>query len=229
MLRKELGDKQWKELIKKYVANYGGQGVTTSDFIDVVNQVSEEPMDWFFKQWVYGIGHPKFKMDYEFDKEKQEFTLDILQVQNRDSLVYGKKIPFFKGKMRIEIDDRVKAIEIAAKSKNSYTFSLPQVPKLVNIDFEDTWIKEVEPITKSQEQLLKELHDSKDALHRVAVMRKLTKIALEDGTAKQIKSKIKAALGNSVLNEEYWRMRVIALGSTGSAFSVQFQWGHSAG
>lgn len=218
MLRKELGEKQWKNFIKTYVESYGAQQVTTSTLLDVVNQVSEETMDWFFEQWVFGIGHPKFRAHYEYDEQKQQLTLDILQVQNIDSIVFGKKIPFFKGKMRIEIDDSIKEIAIAPTSKNSYSFSMKNAPKLVNIDFEDTWIKEMVEMAKSPEQLLMELQHTEDALHRVTVMRKLTKIALKDGASEKLRSTIKTALGNSIFDEEYWRMRVIALGQLAQLF-----------
>ena len=220
MLRKELGEKQWKAIIKMYVEKYGGQQVSTAMLLDVVNHVSEESMDWFFKQWVFGIGHPKFKADYAYDRQKQQLTLEIFQVQNKDSVIYGNKIPFFKGKMRIELDDGIKEIEIAPKSKNSYTFSMQNAPKLVNIDFEDTWIKEMVDMAKSPEQLLGELQHSEDALHRVTVMRKLTKIAQKDSASEKLRSTIKTTLGNSVLNEKYWRMRVIALGQLAQLYPL---------
>ncbi|MFD2587451.1 M1 family aminopeptidase [Croceitalea marina] len=218
MLRKELGEEKWKEVIKTYVKDHGNKLVTTAKLIESVNKVSNKPMDWFFKQWVFEVGHPKFKIDYDYDEASQEFTLNIHQNQKVDSIVHGRKIPFFKGKMLVEIDDGIKDILIEPKSKNSYVFSLSQAPKLINIDFEDTWIKEIEPLKKSTDQLLAELINSKDGLHRVTVMRRLANMALKDSTGQQTQSKIKNALLDRAVNEKYWRMRVITTGQLARLF-----------
>ncbi|WP_350293543.1 M1 family aminopeptidase [uncultured Croceitalea sp.] len=218
MLRKELGDKEWQEVIQLYVSKFGGRLVKTNNFIDIVNEVSEEPMDWFFEQWIYGAGHPKFRIEHHFNEMESEFTLKLYQKQKVDSIVDNKRIPFFKGKMLVEIDDEIQEIEIKPQLENSYSFKLSEPPKLINIDFEDVWIKEQMPIEKNIEQLLTELETSQDALHRVSLMQRLTAISLDD--APDTMRGIKSGLHSRALNENYWRMRLTAISQLSQLFST---------
>ncbi|MDT0608462.1 M1 family aminopeptidase [Croceitalea rosinachiae] len=219
MLRKELGEKKWKQLIQTYVNEYSDKLITTEDFIDVVNQIANKPMNWFFEQWIYGVGHPKFRVEHRFNDARNELTLDIYQQQKVDSTIGGKRIPFFKGKMLIEINEKVESINIEAAYKNTFVFSTNTSPSLVNLDFEDTWIKEQISIQKEAEQLLIELKTSKDVLHRITTMQRLTSRVLSDTTDAEIRSKVKDALLSQSFNEDYWRMRLTAISQLGQLFN----------
>ncbi len=210
MLRKELGEAQWSKLIQNYVSRYGGKLVTTADFVELVNEIHGEPMDWFFGQWVYGVGHPIFKVRQNYDGEKKELRLSIVQTQQVDSIVQGKKIPFFKGHMAIEIDGVLKAVKLEAKKEQTFTFAADALPEVVNFDFEDAWIKEAS-FEKSLEERLREVQKSTDALHRLEMIRALGPIATDTATGQQQVSEIAASLRKSALDEPYWRMRLMAI------------------
>lgn len=218
MLRKELGENIWQTVIKKFLLEYGGKLVCTSDFIDVVNDVSNTPMDWFFEQWVYGVGHPIFEVQQEYDSQNNNLILKVFQQQKKDSLIGNNKIPYFKGTIQIEINDKIEEVQLFAEEENTYTFSMDKKPSLVNFDFEDTWIKESK-FEKTTASLLLELEESKDVLHKVTLMQKLRRTALDVDTEPKIVAKIKTALRERALKEDYWRMRLIAISQLSQLFS----------
>ncbi|WP_281540652.1 M1 family aminopeptidase [Maribacter aestuarii] len=221
MLRKELGEAKWKEGVETYVSRFGGKMVATEDFVKVVNEVNGKSMDWFFEQWVFGVGHPKFRVEEQYDTIEKKLVIDVFQDQKIDSVVNGKKIPYFQGKMLVEIDDRFEEIQIESQKKNSFVFISDQKPELINLDVEDTWIKEV-AFEKTTAQLLAELALSNDVLHRRLIMQKLTTTAVDKNVDENTRLNIEAALRNSALTEDYWRMRLIALWQLQSMYSSRF-------
>lgn len=218
MLRMELGETEWNAVVKNYLSRYGDKSVGTADLIGVVNGIHQEPMDWFFDQWVYGAGHPIFEVHHHYDEPKKQLELTVFQKQQVDSLVFGRQIPFFQGKMEIEIDGAIEEVRLLPQAKSTYRFPWKRNPRLVNFDFEDTWIKEVKH-DKTIEALLTELEESKDALHRVSLMREMTAVYLNEPLDEKKRGQIKSALENRVLNEGYWRMRLIAMNQLSQLFS----------
>ncbi len=216
MLRNELGEDKWKQVIKKYINNYENKLVSTKDFINTVNQVNGESLNWFFDQWIFKIGHPKFKVEKKYDETKKQLKLSIVQTQKQDFISDFKQIKFFQGKMNIEIDNNetegnVYDIVIKPKEVNTYIFDIESKPRYVNVDYESAWIKEMN-FKKSQAELIAQLQNSKDVLSKVSSMRELTIIAKDSITIKENKLLIKNELCKVILNKEYWwRTRLIAL------------------
>ncbi|MEO1547815.1 MAG: M1 family aminopeptidase [Bacteroidota bacterium] len=219
MLRKELGETQWEKVILDFVENNGGKTVSTQDFIASVNRVADKNMDWFFNQWVYGVGHPIFEIQQEFDPKGKQFILRILQKQKIDSIVDGRKIPYFEGKVQLEIDQNIEELNLEAKAENTFVFDMVNPPSLVNFDYEDSWIKESD-FEKSTENLLQELNLSKDVLHRQSCMQQLASKAGKEGTLTSTVEEIKNALLQRAMHEPYWRMRLVALSQLGRVMST---------
>ena len=211
MLRNELGENKWKQVIKKYVNSYANKLVRTKDFINTVNQVNGESLDWFFDQWIYKIGHPKFKVEKKYDHTTKQLHLTVKQIQKLDSVSKYEQVLHFKGKMIIEIDDNLKSIEIEPKEENSFSFQLESQPTFVNIDFENSWIKEIE-FKKKQEELIAQLQNSKDVMAKVSAMNELANIANDSTTTNETKLLVKNEFQKVILNKQYWwRTRLIAL------------------
>lgn len=61
MLRKYVGEATFDEIMRTYVKRFSYKHPTTRDFIDVVNEVTGEDMNWFFDQWL----RTTEKCDYE--------------------------------------------------------------------------------------------------------------------------------------------------------------------
>lgn len=210
LLRKHLGEEKWRKAIQFYVKKHAGKTVTTSDFQQAVEAVSGEPMDWFFDQWLFKMGHPAFEVSKNYDPATQTLTLFVRQTQQNDQHNDYPQAGFFQGKMEVEIDGRIEQIWLAPRAENMFNFKVPTAPKWVNFDFESTWIKELK-YEKSLNELLFQLQNSRDILARRSAIIELSAIFKKETTAKKDKKRIISALQTVVLGDSYWRLRNSAM------------------
>lgn len=77
MLRDLLGDEKWWKGIAHYVAKRARTVVTTEDFRDAMEEATGEELDWFFDQWLYGMGYPEFEI--ASSRANGKITLTVTQ------------------------------------------------------------------------------------------------------------------------------------------------------
>lgn len=65
MLRRQLGDETFFQLVKTYVdlRQKSGQAVPTSRFQELAEDISGQSLDWFFNQWVNSTELPRLKLE----------------------------------------------------------------------------------------------------------------------------------------------------------------------
>jgi aminopeptidase N len=206
MLRKQLGDEMWWKVIKLYVKANANKLVTTEDFRKAVEEASGEPMDWFFDQWVYKMGHPIFVITKNYDATKKLLTLTAKQTQKIDKKEPYPQVEFFQGKIEIEIDGRIETVWLEPKEENTFTFASAQQPKLVNFDYEDTWVKEI-TFEKKFEELLYQFQNGKDILGRRWAASELVNIAKKENTSAADKEKVYSVFRDIITSNCYWRFK----------------------
>lgn len=208
MLRKQIGESNFRNLIKEYVKTFAQKSVTTSDFIAVTNKVTKQDLTWFFNQWVYNIGHPVFEINKNFDEKEIELVLNVKQVQTLDTTTSYTKQQYFKGRAFVKLDNEIKEIFIEAKAENNFRLKVKTEPKVVHFDVEDTWIKEIS-FTKSSEELLYQLENDKDVMSKSWALNELS------GKTNQLDNTFKTKYKNILLNlaegNDYWRFKQSAL------------------
>ncbi len=59
-LRLEVGDEDFFTTVQTYFDQYRGKTATTGDFIQVAEEISQQPLDDFFAQWLYRTQLPDF-------------------------------------------------------------------------------------------------------------------------------------------------------------------------
>ncbi len=210
MLRKHLGEENWWKAIKHYVRSNAGKPVSTEDFREAIEEASGEPMDWFFDQWLYRMGHPIFEVTKNYDEAKKQLTLNVKQTQRVDPNDEYPQVEFFKGKVEVEVDGRIESVWLEPKAENVFSFASSQEPKLVNFDYESAWIKEIK-FEKSLDELLYQLHNDKDILGKRWAIGELVGLAKNERTSAGDKAKIYAGFRNTILNNIYWRLRQAAI------------------
>lgn len=208
MLRKELGDDIWFKAIKHYVKKNAGKSVTTADFQKAVEIISGRKMDWFFEQWIYKMGHPVFEVTKEYDSSKKLLTVHLKQTQKADPNDKFQQVMFFKGKIEIEIDDKITTVELTSKEDTVFTFNSSQDPKLINVDFENTWVREIK-FEKTFEEWLYQFGNSKDILARNASINEL--VTAYKTASFENKTRIKDAFRNVIQGKSYWRLKAASL------------------
>jgi len=209
-LRKHLGEENWWRAIRHYVKSNAHKSVTTEDFRKAIEEATGEPMDWFFDQWLYKMGHPIFEVTKSYDAAKKLLTLTVKQTQKIDPNAEYPQVEFFQGKVEIEIDGRIEQVWLRAKAENVFAFAASEQPKLINFDYESAWIKELK-FEKSLDELLYQLLNDRDVLGKRWAINELVKIASNEKTSAEEKAKIYAGFRHLIVSNSYWRLRVNAI------------------
>lgn len=63
-----MSDDRFKELLRGFYQKYAGGQVSTEDFAAFAEEHLGEDLDWFFKQWVYGMDFPQYRFSYTINK-----------------------------------------------------------------------------------------------------------------------------------------------------------------
>lgn len=210
MLRKHLGDDNWWKAIRYYVKTYSGKTASTEDFQKAVATATGVNVDKFFDQWIYKMGRPFFEVTKTWDAANKQLVMTVKQTQKTDPKSQYPQVEFYEGKMDMEIDNKIETVWIEPKAENTFTFKSDAEPRLVNFDFEGTWIKEVK-FEKTFPELLYQFQNSKDVLAQNTAMSELGKIALNASTSAEDKQKIYTAFRNVIQSNAYWRLRNFAM------------------
>jgi aminopeptidase N len=209
-LRQQLGERKWWRAIQGYAKANTGKQVTTEDFRKACEDAAGEPLDWFFDQWIYGIGHPRFAVNKSYDATSKRLTLSLKQTQTRDSASAYPQTAYFQGKMAIELDGRVETVWIEPKAESTFTFPSEAAPKLVNVDYENAWLKEI-TFEKLLDELLYQLQNDQDITGRRWAMGELSKLAKNEKTTSADKERIYAGFRAVATGKSYWRLKYMAI------------------
>lgn len=82
MLRRKLSDPVFQKGIRTYYATYRGKNATTDNFRHVMEKVSKENLQVFFRQWLYTAGHPVLQGKWKYEPTKKILTLTVRQTQD---------------------------------------------------------------------------------------------------------------------------------------------------
>ncbi|MDQ2856970.1 MAG: hypothetical protein M3R68_11620, partial [Acidobacteriota bacterium] len=148
MLRTWLGEDNWWRAINHYLTKYAHQPVDTEEFRIAIEESTGQSMDWFFDEWVYRMGHPVFQISKSYDATARKLTLTVKQTQKPDPEWLYPQVGLFQTPVDIEVvtgnGARVERVNIEAKEEQSFSFAADSDPLLVNFDYGNTIIKQLE-------------------------------------------------------------------------------------
>ncbi|MCK5740561.1 HEAT repeat domain-containing protein, partial [bacterium] len=169
-LRYELGDALFQQGIRAYVKKYAFQTVTSQDFREVMEETSGHDLTQWFKQWIYGAGHPQFKVSYEWDETAKIITLHVKQTQLETEVlgVFEVTVPveIRAGKTRIQ-----RRLQITKRGE-TFCYRLPQAPNMVRFDVGNHVLKELD-FHKSLAELKYQLFYDEDMIGRLLAAEQL--------------------------------------------------------
>jgi aminopeptidase N len=196
MLRKTVGDTLFLKGLRKYVADYAFKVAETNQFRVVMEEVTGHNLDWFFDQWAYGAGYPKFDVSQKWDEATRTVSVTVTQTQTPDSLTGIFTMP-------VDIlvwvgDDPETYTETITDSVHVFTYPAYREPKLIIFDKGSNILKTAtfnKPVSQWVEQLLR----AGDAADRVAAVHELRWTV--DTPA------VKTALLGALIRDEFWGVR----------------------
>ncbi len=211
MLRRYLGEDNWWRSINHYLTKYAHQPVQTEQFRIAIEETTGQPMDWFFEQWLYKMGHPVFNVTRSYDAATKQLTLKVRQEQKPDPASGYPQVEFFRAPVEVEIETagnkRIERLMVEPKEEQTFSFTVDSAPLLVHFDYGSTLIKELK-FDKPTDELVYQLTRDEDVTGRLWALGQLTNRLNEKSIAAADKQKIAAALGASLGNDRFWGVRV---------------------
>lgn len=208
-LHRLLGDRLWWKVINQYLTKHGGQSVITQDFASAIEDVTGRNYDWFFSQWIYGGGHPEFKVKGRWDDKTRSVEISITQKQKPDDLTAIFRAP---AKVRFVYagGEETREFEIT-KPVHRYHIKLPSRPKWIAFDPGNTIPKTLE-LDVNEDMLISQLKHDDDGMGRVYAARML---------AAKATRKAAAALEKALIEDDLWYVRAEAAGALGRIHTLQ--------
>ena len=136
MLRHLMGDEKFFAGIKEYYRTYRDRNALTEDLQRVMESNYGQPLDWFFKQWIYEPGYPQLEAVWRWNESSKELTLRIEQKQSQ--IVYRLPLDI---EFKFDKETRRETINLGERSQ-SFTFKLADKPRSVALD-PDEWVLKV--------------------------------------------------------------------------------------
>ena len=89
-------DQLFIKMMRDFVTTYASRNASTEDFRKIVEKHANEPMDWFFNQWVYGREIPHY--DFHYSRQDAGGGRTILEMSAKQSEVsdqFKMRLPVF--------------------------------------------------------------------------------------------------------------------------------------
>ena len=96
MIRYLCGDDEtWLDFMATYRDSFDYGNASTDDANAILNQVLGGNYDWFFDEWVYGMGFPKYAVQWSkvYEAPNWRLILDIDQIQTIGPSVFHMPLP----------------------------------------------------------------------------------------------------------------------------------------
>jgi aminopeptidase N len=168
-LRAVLGDEKFFKAMSHYLRKHEFKNVVSNDLKVAIQETTGENLDWFFKQWITGGGHPRFEVSYKHVADRKVIDLSVKQVQ---PLVEGQGVFTLPVSITIATPAKTWAEKISVKKESEhFVLKCNEKPLMVSFDGEGNLVAEVD-FDKDVEELA--YQSTHDALHgRLWAMRQL--------------------------------------------------------
>jgi aminopeptidase N len=199
MLRRILGDESFFRAMSYYLHKHEFGNVESHDVKIAIEEATGQNLDWFFKQWITGAGHPVFAVNHEYSPARKELLVNVNQVQPR---VEGQNIFTLPVKITITTAKKRWQEEVWIKNESeSLAFGCEEKPLLVSFDGEGDLVAELAHSKSVEELVYQSIHDELPG--RMWAMKELaTRHAVDPRTVKTLSD---IAAGNG-----FWGIRAEA-------------------
>jgi aminopeptidase N len=143
MLRRLMGDEKFFAGIHDYYRSYRDRNALTDDLRKVMEFHYGQPLDWFFKEWVFEPGYPVYDATWIWDEAAKELKLRIAQKQSPTVFRMPLDIEFKTGGAT-----RREIIRVSEREQ-TFNFKLDARPQIVAID-PDEWVLKVLTINEGR-------------------------------------------------------------------------------
>lgn len=139
MLRGMLGDTVFFDAIRRYYRRHEHATARTAQLRRALEEASGRELGWFFEQWVFRPGHPRFRVEWHWNAQARQAEVTLEQVQPAEWPTFRLPVtlefetPDGPVRKSVELDER----------RETLRFPLPAPPSALRLDPEGWVLKEI--------------------------------------------------------------------------------------
>jgi len=221
MLLRYLGPERFWASLQAYLTRHALGNATSDDLRQAVLDGTGENLDWFWNQWIYAAGHPRFVVTAAYDTAARKLTLTVKQTQPDSGKADSTGLRFetpkvFRMPVAIRLGtgggggggggDVVRRVELTAREQTIEIPDLAGAPTMVVFDDGNTILKEL-TFDQPTSWLATQLKRDPDLWNRQWAIEQL---AHRPGEAAAV-----AALAEAATGADYFRTRAAAVEALG--------------
>lgn len=149
MLRNYLGDDAFFNGLALYLKNRAFKSAEYHDLRLALEEISGKDLNWFFKQWYEGAGHPIVKYTHTYDPVQKKINLTIEQIQAGSPFQFPLTVDIYNGK-----NVERKQVWINAEARQTLNFPSTSSPTLVKINADQILLSEIKENHSPEQALL---------------------------------------------------------------------------
>ena len=146
MLRNYVGDDAFFRSLEKYLKDNEYTAVEADELRMAFEDTTGEDLNWFFNQWFFDKGHPEIEIETgvatQGEGNNVSAFVNVIQTQDGTQMPEVFKLPV-KVDFYLENGEKVTEEIFVNQRKQTFNFSLPSVPKLINFDADKVLLAEV--------------------------------------------------------------------------------------
>lgn len=196
MLRHYVGDSAFFKSLQHFLNTHKFKAVEAHQLRLSFEEITGKDLNWFFNQWYFGSGHPRFDITYSYNNTAKEVSVVVKQTQPDKVFVMPVSIDVYYGnnKQRHEVWIRNKA--------DTFTFAVNSKPDLVNFDGDKVLL-----CTRKENKTLEEyIHQYKYATNYIDRREAIDFIARQQNDERAL------ALLKEAIRDPYAGLRSYAIG-----------------
>ena len=179
MLRYVVGNEQYRKVITEYLKEHPYELVESNDLYRAFYDVLGINLDWFFDEWVYRGGIPKYEVSYKDDSSLFEMSVAQTHAQDATKGLFRMPIPIHV----YYTDGSIDSFMIPNESFTTKTFYWEKsgVAKKVSfVLFDPNWnVLKTVVFNKSYEELIAQATSAKNMIDRYDAIIELKNIDIE--------------------------------------------------
>lgn len=158
MMRSVLGDDGFFRSLSHYLKKHQYSNVVSDDLLIAIQEVSGRNIEWFFKDWVTGAGHPLLKVNYTYVPLRKVIDLAISQVQ---PLVKGQGLFTLPLTVTIATRQGTRKERVMVKGASAqFLLACDDTPLMVSVDGEGELVAELLFEKGIEELIYQSTHDA---------------------------------------------------------------------
>ncbi len=138
MLRREIGDSAFFDLLKTYYQNFKYGNASTKDLHKLAEKICGKDLRYFFDQWIYGTGQIKLEYKWKVENDgNNNFKLKINLKQNQEDKIF--KFPLDISAFDLNKNEILKETIYIDKAETDLEFNVTNKISKIELD-KNVWL-----------------------------------------------------------------------------------------